>query len=353
MSLKYHVSAVRVNQSRPIISKSNSEYDFNYNPALFSLTNGEDGMLVRCQLNNPNGGALPSALAFSKFKEPLTIQNLDSVEVTPIRAEDIVFEPINELDSYGCEDPRIVYDNWHNEYVMLYSAVQADPFISKLALATSSDPTDPNKWVRHGTLYNTWSKSGAIIIDNKKPHYFMIWGDSSLAFTASDDLRTFKTLNKSWLQTRSDKFDSVLVESGPPPIKLSDGNYLFVYNSAKHIEFNKIQYNVGYLILDGENPQNILQRSDVPILSPDMKWEKEGLVGNVVFVEGMKILVNKLGNDKFFIVYGAGDANIGGALVTVQYSTSQRNCINFNIFKTMKDLLMKPGSRLNIWSERP
>ncbi len=34
------------------------------------------------------------------------------------------------------------------------------------------------------------------------------------------------------IQVRSDSFDSQLVESGPPPLELENGNYLFFYNSA-------------------------------------------------------------------------------------------------------------------------
>jgi predicted GH43/DUF377 family glycosyl hydrolase len=50
-------------------------------------------------------------------------------------------------------------------------------------------------------------------------------------------------------------FDSFLVEAGPMPLQLSDGNYLFLYNSARHGYPSKkpnwdVQYNVGYLILD-------------------------------------------------------------------------------------------------------
>jgi predicted GH43/DUF377 family glycosyl hydrolase len=32
---------------------------------------------------------------------------------------------------------------------------------------------------------------------------------------------------------REDHFDSALVEAGPLPLKLSDGNFLFLYNSAR------------------------------------------------------------------------------------------------------------------------
>lgn len=41
---------------------------------------------------------------------------------------------------------------------------------------------------------------------------------------------TYKLL----ITPRPNMFDSVLVESGPPPLKLTNGNYFFIYNSARY-----------------------------------------------------------------------------------------------------------------------
>ena len=67
---------------------------------------------------------------------------------------------------------------------------------------------------------------------------------------------------------RPNKFDSYLCEPGPHPVKLSDGNYFFIYNSAKIIhppdwrpDYDR-EYNAGYLILDHDNPTEWLERSD-------------------------------------------------------------------------------------------
>ncbi len=113
------------------------------------------------------------------------------------------------------------------------------------------------------------------------------------------------------------------MESGPPPLRLKDGNYFFIYNSAQHGHPSPrpnydSQYNAGFLILDGKDPANILQRSEYPILTPQMAWEKgdkpfDGLVPNVVFIEGMKAL----GDDTFLVFYGAADSVLGTAVVKV------------------------------------
>lgn len=107
------------------------------------------------------------------------------------------------------------------------------------------------------------------------------------------------------------------------PLRLSDGNYLFLYNSARDgypspRPGSTYQYNVGYAILDGTDPTKILQRSIEPLLSPHMGWEIGeppflGLVPNVVFLEGWL----PLGTDTFLAFYGGADSVIGAGIVRV------------------------------------
>jgi len=144
----------------------------------------------------------------------------------------------------------------------------------------------------------------------------------------SNDLKKWDILPGLYIQTRKDKFDSELVESGPHPLKLSDGNYLFLYNSARccvpSIKPNwNIQYNVGYLILDGKDPTKILERSETPIYSPELAWEVGvgpylGLTPNVVFVEGWERYKNQ--NNTFVAYYGAADSVMGAFKISVTKS---------------------------------
>jgi predicted GH43/DUF377 family glycosyl hydrolase len=122
-----------------------------------------------------------------------------------------------------------------------------------------------------------------------------------------------------------------LQEGGPPPLKLSDGNYFFLYNSAQS-GFPTVKpdwdlrYNMGYVILNGSNPSQILERIDAntPLFSPELEWEIGNstdpqllsLTPNVVFCEG---LVAKPGAvDEFIFIYGAADSRVGVGTITVQ-----------------------------------
>jgi len=64
------------------------------------------------------------------------------------------------------------------------------------------------------------------------------------------------------------------VESGPPPLLLSNGNYIFFYNSAEKgwPEDLKTSYHVGWVILDGQDPTKILARSEQPLMGSQYSW---------------------------------------------------------------------------------
>lgn len=88
----------------------------------------------------------------------------------------------------------------------------------------------------------------------------MLWGDHDIRVTSSHDPLVWDSVGDVLISPRPENFDSRLVESGPPPLKLSDGNYLFFYNSAElgWPEIADTAYHVGWVILSGEDPTKIL-----------------------------------------------------------------------------------------------
>ena len=80
-----------------------------------------------------------------------------------------------------------------------------------------------------------------------------------------------------------------------------------------------MQYNIGWAILDEEDPTTILERAREPLLSPELVWEvgTNNLTPNVVFCEGWE----QVDVNKFILYYGASDTAIGAALLTVEVPT--------------------------------
>src|SRR5687768_1062124 len=146
----------------------------------------------------------------------------------------------------GCEDPRIVEDE-NGTYYMTYTAYDGDK--ARLLIASSKDLYH---WTKHGHAFkndtaqvNKWSKSGSIICkyENGKAiaikingKYYMYWGDTDIFLAVSDDLINWSPVadDKGNARTifgpRSKKFDSDLVEPGPPAM-LTDKGILLIYNS--------------------------------------------------------------------------------------------------------------------------
>ena len=107
------------------------------------------------------------------------------------------------------------------------------PITELLSLATSPDPTSPSQWTRYGAVFPLLegSKSGALLIRDEPPHY-LLWGDHEIRVALSDNLTHWPDIGKVVLAPREGYFDSELVESGPSPMLLSTGDYVFFFNSA-------------------------------------------------------------------------------------------------------------------------
>jgi predicted GH43/DUF377 family glycosyl hydrolase len=235
-----------------------------------------------------------------------------------------VFGPHDDTDSWGTEDPRIKYNPVDGLYYMFYTAYNGKEIF--LNLATTPNPTVSDKWTYHGPVFPEIqnSKSGALLLRNKEvgPH-FLYWGDSSIKITSSFDAAHWPADGgKVFIETRADYFDSKLVESGPPPLELLNGDYIFFYNSATvgWPDQPGSAYHPGWVILDGKDPSVIKQRSSEPLLTPQYAWELGTLpytcnVPNVVFLEAARRSDTK--TDTFEVYFGGADAVIGSAVVQV------------------------------------
>ncbi len=106
--------------------------------------------------------------------------------------------------------------------------------------------------------------------------------------------------NHQLLMAPQEEWEKKKIGAGPPPIK-TDKGWLLIYHG---VDQNHI-YRAGAVILDLEDPFKILARTKEPIFSPEMEYEKEGDVPNVVFPTG---LVEKDG--LLYLYYGAADKTV-------------------------------------------
>jgi predicted GH43/DUF377 family glycosyl hydrolase len=191
---------------------------------------------------------------------------------------------------------------------------------AQLCLATSQDMIH---WERKGVILPAyrgnwnkgWTKSGAIVPEKIDGKYWMYWLGTSADKTdqmglsfSTDLLHWTEATETPVLPRRPGKFDSRVVEPGPPPI-LTDSGIVLIYNGAD----DKLIYRTGVAVFDRKDPCKLLSRTDAPIFSPEKDWEKVGQVPNVVFVEGMA----RQGN-RWLFYYGGADKYVGVIEAPVQ-----------------------------------
>jgi len=160
------------------------------------------------------------------------------------------------------------------------------------------------KWNRGGT------KPGAIVPKKIAEKYGMSWRGTAedktdqMGVSSSTDMQHWsEETDAPVLPRRVGKFDSRVVEPGPPPMVTPDGIVL-VYNGAD----DNLVYRTGIAVFDKNDPRKVLYRSEAPVFAPELDWEKNGQVPNVVFVEGMA----KHGKEWLFY-YGGADKYVGVA----------------------------------------
>src|ERR1700730_12118431 len=213
----------------------------------------------------------------------------------------------------GVEDPRLV--KFGDTYYLTYTGYNKKD--AQLCLATS---TDLIRWQRQGVIlpaykghWNVgWTKSGAIVPEKINGKYWMYFLGTSadkndqMGLAESTGLIHWsEATDVPVFPSRPVRFDSRVVEPGPPPILTEDGIVL-VYNAAD----DQLIYRTAVAAFDRRDPRKVVWRSEQPDFVPEKDWEKVGQVPNVVFVEGMV----RQGNHYLFY-YGAADKYVGVAEV--------------------------------------
>ena len=252
----------------------------------------------------------------------------------------------------GCEDPRVV-ESPDGGYVCLYTAF--DGKASCLFVATSDDL---RHWRKHGPAFaggsyaRHWSKSGAVVTEASDgrlkaakvdDRYLMYWGEGTCFAATSPDLVRWTPIEfdagadrylsyndkgsvGSWdvhtvsgtkalrplLFPRPGRFDSLLVEPGPPAIRTDDGVVL-IYNGAEVTltedgTFVNVSYQPGQALFDPSDPTSPIARAEFPFLLGDDFEGLKGQADNVCFAQGLVHF-----QDSWFLYYGMADSRIGCA----------------------------------------
>lgn len=333
----------------PVLSflDGNTDYQQTFNPSWVVAsagTNNKSGLLLRssncsaqpgtCTKCNSSpcrmGGPCQDVITFAEL-----LSDDDNVTEIPrfkhVTSANVVLSPVlsnTSMDNRGVQDPRIVFDPQTQMYYMFYTCYNtggggwAKWF---LCMAVSKDPTSPDMWsVRKGVWpLHFGSKSAALLIRETGPHY-MYWGAGVIHIASSSNLTDWPDRKVAFITNTT--WGNPHVESGPPPMRLSDGNYVFFHNSWGRAA----GYQPGWVVIDGKDPTKIIARAQQPLFSPSkaqwMTGQPPALcnVPNVAFLEAGHPTHSL---DEFRVYFGGADSVVGTAVVKFSIQQTEESAV--------------------------
>lgn len=306
---------LKKSQKNPLISpKSDNSWEAftTFNPAAF-YDEGKVHLLYRAQ-----GFDYISVLGYAASKDGINIHQ---------RSNDPVFKPSDPFDTYvkddkrrvvrkfmsgggygGCEDPRIT--KIEDRIYMTYVAFDGynPPRVALTSIAIEDFRNQRWLWERPVLISppDVVDKNACIFpekINEKYAILHRIYPDilidfvDSLAFDGSSWLE-----GQHKISPRPDKWDSMKIGAGPPPIKTKDG-WLLLYQAVGNQDSGR--YKIGAMLLDLSDPTKVLHRSDAPILEPSEWYENEGFKSGVTYPCGAVVLGGIL-----HVYYGGSDSHV-------------------------------------------
>jgi beta-1,2-mannobiose phosphorylase / 1,2-beta-oligomannan phosphorylase len=211
------------------------------------------------------------------------------------------FDPANEYEEFGVEDPRL--SRMGERFYFTYVAV------SRHGAATALASTkDFRSFEKHGIIFCTENKDVVLFPEKIAGQYHALHRpNGATPFTkpeiwlaSSPDLIHWG--RQQFFLGGSTAWDIGRIGAGTPPFRTAKG-WLEIYhgNSRSEEDQGIGTYSGGVLLLDLEHPRRILGASG-QILVPETDYERQGFVPNVVFPTG---IVQQ--DDSLLIYYGAAD----------------------------------------------
>ena len=211
----------------------------------------------------------------------------------------IILFPDNIYEEYGIEDPRITKIG--DTYYITFTAVSSNGINVRLIKTT-----DFLSFKRLGNIFHSDNKDCVIFPEKINGKYFALHRPSISQFgrldiwTAQSENLTDWGNHQVLMDARIDYQESIRVGGGAVPV-LTDKGWLVIYHSAD----KKHRYHLTAMLLDLDDPQKVLMRSEKPLIEPTEAYEKIGFVNDVVFTCG---LVQE--NNEVLVYYGACDERV-------------------------------------------
>jgi predicted GH43/DUF377 family glycosyl hydrolase len=218
-------------------------------------------------------------------------------EVTDVR-----FLPASALEEFGVEDPRITA--FGGRYYFTYVAVSRHGAATALA-----STTDFRRFQRHGVIFCPENKDvvlfpepiGGAYAALHRPNAATPFCRPEMWLAHSPDLIHWG--HHQCLHGGDAAWETGRVGAGTPPVRVDAGWLEFYHGNRQPTRPGEVgMYSTGVLLLDGENPAQILRRTAASIFEPTAAFERTGFVPDVVFPTGIVAT-----GSSYLVYYGAAD----------------------------------------------
>lgn len=255
-----------------------------------------------------------------------------------------IIAPVESWEAYGCEDPRATY--FEGKWYVFYTALGGYPFGPdniKCAVAIGDAPDSLSE--RHlvtpfnakaATLFPERINGDAVLLLTAHTDWTLEYPRPTIAIARSKNIEDFWDENfwTDWHAHMSDyafpdvrRADTEHMEIGATPL-LTDHGWLLIYSHIQNYyeEHNRI-FGIEALLLDRNDPQQIIARTSFPFLVPEESYERYGHVSNIVFPAGAA-----LAEDVLTVYYGGADTVGASATLSLTHllsSMSEESRLSF------------------------
>lgn len=296
-----------------IIVRPEGELGAVFNPAAAKL---DDGRYILLSRSVPKGyQKLGPVNQFSgNYTSHLSLWEAKSPEGPFTLVEPKAVVPDQEFDKFGVEDPRIakIGDTYYVFYTSIAKALDQPDAGDGIRIAMASTK-DFKTFTKHGVVGPDRRTKAGIVFESADGLYFL-WKDEEqhertmlTKLPANFDVADKAAWEKVW-QGRDIERDQLLgaqknaheglgVEPGAPPVEVPEG-LLLAYSSISA----DFKWTISLLLLDKNDPTQIIAKSEKPFLIPEEDYEVKGDVPNVVFPCGAVVQDGRL-----YVYYGGAD----------------------------------------------
>ena len=208
-------------------------------------------------------------------------------------------------------DPRVI--PFENKYYVVWCDDLCGPTIA------IAETTDFKKFVKMDRPFLPYNRNGVLFPRKINDSYYLLSRPSDSGHTAFGDIflseskdLTYWGRHRVVAQRGYEWWCALKIGAGPAPIELDDGWLVFIHGVNRTC--NGYVYSIGAMILDHDDPSKVLHRCKTFLLTPEMDYETNGFVPNVIFPT-CALVDGETG--RIAIYYGSADTYTCLAFTTV------------------------------------